>query len=140
VPEQTTGSGNEEVPELMHRDSDDVDSDDDSDDEEGDYEAAMNWRYGEQTGAYDLHPCKPRDYSHRHTDLEHTAFTQYNVKKGLKIFGEASAKAVVTEMKQLHNRGMIEPKLVNMLTREEKHASLQYLMFLKKKHCGRVKG
>ena len=58
--------------------------------------------------------------------------------QGLKIFGEAGAEAVVTEMKQLHDRGVIQPKLANMLTREEKRASLQYLMFLKKKRCGRI--
>ena len=66
--------------------------------------------------------------------------TQYNVKKGLKIFGEAGAEAVVMEMKQLHDRGVIQPKLANMLTQEEKRRSLQYLMFLKKKRCGCIKG
>lgn len=53
-------------------------------------------------------------------DLEHTELTQYNVKKGLKIFGEAGAEAVVSEMKQLHERVGIQPKMANMLTREEK--------------------
>jgi hypothetical protein len=43
-------------------------------------------------------------------------------------------------MKQLHDRGVIQPKLANMLTREEKRDSLWYLMFLKKKRCGRIKG
>jgi hypothetical protein len=50
----------------------------------------------------------------------------------LKIFGEARAKAIMEEMKQLHDRGMIQPKLTNMLTHKEKCTSLQYLMFLKK--------
>jgi hypothetical protein len=54
-------------------------------------------------------------------------------KRGLKIFGEARAEAVMEEMKQLHgDRGMIQPKLANMLTHKEKCKSLQYLMFLKK--------
>jgi len=65
---------------------------------------------------------------------------QYNINKGLKIFGEAGAKAVVEEMKQLHDRAVIQPRLANMLTREEKQKSLQYLMFLKQKRCGRIKG
>jgi hypothetical protein len=34
---------------------------------------------------------KPCEYSHLHPDLEHTAFTQYNVRQGLKISGEAGA-------------------------------------------------
>ena len=47
---------------------------------------------------------------------------------------------LVKEMKQLHDRGVIQPKLANMLTHEEKRKSLQHLMFLKKKRCGRIKG
>jgi hypothetical protein len=43
-------------------------------------------------------------------------------------------------MKQLHDRGVIQPKLANMLTCEEKRKSLQYLMFLKQRGCGRIKG
>jgi hypothetical protein len=58
----------------------------------------------------------------------------------LKIFGEAVAEAVVKEMKQLHDPAVIQPKLATMLTREEKKQSLQYLMLLKQKHCGRIKG
>jgi hypothetical protein len=57
-------------------------------------------------------------------DLEHTALTQYNVKKGLKIFGKAGAKAVIEEMQQLHDRAVIQPKLATMLTTEEKKRSL----------------
>jgi hypothetical protein len=84
-----------------------------------------------------LRPQKPRDYSHLYADLEHTVLTQYNVKKGLKIFGEAGADAIVKEMKQLHDRAVIQPCLVTMLTRDEKRKSLQYLMFLnKQKQCG----
>jgi hypothetical protein len=55
------------------------------------------------------------------------------VRQGLKIFGEAGAQAVVKEMKQLHDRAVIQPKLAMILTREEKKRSLQYLMFLKQK-------
>jgi hypothetical protein len=60
--------------------------------------------YGPQSGKYNLRARKLREYSHLHPDLEHTAFTQYNVRQGLKIFGEAGAQqAVVKEMKQLHD-------------------------------------
>jgi hypothetical protein len=55
------------------------------------------------------------------------------VRKGLKIFGEAGAQAVIEEMQQLHDRAVIQPKLASMLTKEEKKRSLQYLMFLKQK-------
>jgi hypothetical protein len=47
---------------------------------------------------------------------------------------------VIGEIQQLHDQAMVQPKLANMLTREEKKRSLQYLMLLKQKHCGRIKG
>jgi hypothetical protein len=100
----------------------------------------INHKYGTHNRRDGLCPQKPRNYSHLYADLEHTAFTQYNVRKGLKIFGEAGAQAVVKEMQQLHDRGVIKPRLAAMLTREEKRRSLQYLMFLKQKRCGRIKG
>jgi hypothetical protein len=77
---------------------------------------------------------------HQYAAMEHIALTQYSVKKGLKIFGEPGAEAVVKEMQQLHDREVMEPKAANMLTKEEKGKALEYLMFLKKKRCGRIKG
>jgi hypothetical protein len=41
------------------------------------------------------------------TELEHVALTQYNMKQGLELFGEAAVDAVVKEMKQLHDRKTI---------------------------------
>lgn len=35
---------------------------------------------------------------------------------------------------------VVEPKKSHMLTREEKSKALNYLMFLKRKRCGRIKG
>jgi hypothetical protein len=62
------------------------------------------------------------------------------VNKGLKVFGEAGANAVVKELKQLHDRGVITPKAAGELSREERRNALQYLMFLKQKQCGKIKG
>ena len=62
------------------------------------------------------------------------------MKKGLEIFGEAGVEAILTKMKQLHDCNVMEPKFANKLSHEERCAALQYLMFLKKKCCGRVKG
>jgi hypothetical protein len=66
--------------------------------------------------------------------------TQHSVKKGLRLFGDAGKEAVFSEMQQLHKMEVIEPKMANMLTRQEKQVSLHYLMFLKQKRCGRIKG
>jgi hypothetical protein len=42
--------------------------------------------------------------------LAETMLTQYSVKKGLKVFGKAGADAVVKELQQLHDRGVMMPK------------------------------
>jgi hypothetical protein len=43
-------------------------------------------------------------------------------------------------MQQLHDRAVIQPRLTTMLTRQEKQRLLQYLMFMKQKRCGWIKG
>ena len=86
-------------------------------DEEEDLGAEMDHKYGPaQNHTHDLWPQKPCDYSHLHGDLEHTALNWYNIKKGLKIFVEAGAQAVIMEMQQLHDCDVIVPKHANMLT------------------------
>ena len=50
--------------------------------------------------------------------------TQHTMKKGLELFGEAGVEAVLMEMKQLHDRNVMEPKFVNQLSREECRAAL----------------
>lgn len=87
-----------------------------------------------------MQPIAPQDYNALHATLEHTVLTQHSIKKGLQVFGQKGADAVITEMKQLHERKVIEPKAAHMLTKEEKRRALHYLMFLKQKRCGRIKG
>ena len=103
-----------------------------------------------------LRDRRPRDYSKalglmdssQHTMMingditptEMVAFTQYTINRGLKEFGSAGAEAVVVEMQQLHNRQVGTPVRANMLTENEKRKALEYLMFLKKKRCGKIKG
>ena len=47
---------------------------------------------------------------------------------------------MLSELQQLQNRKVLEAKDADSLTREEKKADLHYLMFLKKKRCGPIKG
>jgi hypothetical protein len=61
------------------------------------------------------------------------------MKKGIKLFGKAGIEAVLQELRQLHDRSVIEPKSAKDLSHEEKRAVLQYLMFLKKKRSGQIK-
>jgi hypothetical protein len=100
-------------------------------------DAEMDRQYGGRMREHRLRPRRPRDYSHVHTQLENIMMTQHSIKKGLKVFGEDGAKAVVSEMQQLHERQVIKPEKTNMLTREEKKKALRYLMFLKKKFLRR---
>jgi hypothetical protein len=72
-------------------------------------------------------------------DLEATVLTQYNLKRGLKEFGNDGIVALGKEMEQLHTRKVAKPVDGNNLTKEQKRATLRYLMFLSKKRCGRVK-
>eukprot|EP00957_Ditylum_brightwellii_P196404 14964730-Ditylum_brightwellii.AAC.1 len=71
--------------------------------------------------------------------VNHSILTQYHVSKGLKVFGDEGKNAVLNELKQLHDRMVLDPKEPEKLTHEEKKMSLQYLMFLTKKRCGRIK-
>lgn len=102
-------------------------------------DAEMDSQYGEQMQEHKLHPRCPRDYDHVHAQLENTLMTQQSIKKGLKVFGEDTAKAVGSKMQQLHKRGAIKLKKTNMLTQEENQKAPHYLMFLKKKRCSRIK-
>jgi hypothetical protein len=76
---------------------------------------------------------------HGFSDLEHIALTQYNVKWGLEIYGQAASAAVMKEMKQLHDRKTIRPQASKDLTMKEKRKALTYLMFIKEKRCGTIK-
>ena len=83
----------------------------------------------------------PIDYNNPDlADLEGIAMTQLNMKQGLKAFGQAGVDAVAKELKQLHERDVLKPTEAGELTRDQKKASLAYLMFLKKKRCGMIKG
>ena len=105
-----------------------------------DINAEMNELYGERTNAYNLRPRKPRDFSHLHTVLESTMMTQYNMKKGISKFGTDGVNAVLKELQQLHDRCVLEPTHPESMSMEEKKAALAYLMFLKEKRTGEIKG
>lgn len=65
---------------------------------------------------------------------------QYGVKRGLEIFGEKGAEAVLKELKQLHDLSVVSPVHPRDMTKEEIKRALPYLMFLKRKRCGKIKG
>lgn len=130
---------NEDEPAGDHRS---VNKEIDAPDDEIDVRDEMIQYDGERIHAHGLRPRRPRDYSHLGDDyvFEHTMLTQYSLKKGLREFGEDGVEAVLKELKQLHVRKVIAPVKGDKLSREERRAALAYLMFLKKKRCGTVKG
>ena len=103
-------------------------------------EDEMNLRYGPRNDHYDLRPRRPRDYSHLHATIDHICMTQYNLKRGLEMFGNEGIKAVQDELKQLHDRNVLSPVDGSALNTQQKQEALPYLMFLKQKRSGKIKG
>ena len=65
---------------------------------------------------------------------------QMSAKRGLQQFGEAGADAIKKELEQLVYRKVMQGRSAGQLTTAQKKAALRYLMFLKQKRCGRIKG
>ena len=65
---------------------------------------------------------------------------QISLKAGLRTFGDDGLKAVEKEMRQLHDRSVMKPVHKGCLTVEQRREALAYLMFLKRKRCGKIKG
>ena len=77
----------------------------------------------------------------QYNNLEATQVTkQYGVRQGIKIFGDDGIDAVLKELKQLHDRVVVTPVDPNTMSDELKANALPYLMFLKRKRCGSIKG
>lgn len=65
---------------------------------------------------------------------------QYEVEKGLQIFKEKGTEAVLKELRQLHDMNIVSPKYIHKLDEEATRSALPYLVFLKRKRCGKIKG
>ena len=66
--------------------------------------------------------------------------SQMSLKAGLRTFGSDGMKAVEKEMRQLHDRDVMVQVHKKSLTPEQRREALAYLMFLKRKRCGKIKG
>jgi hypothetical protein len=113
----------------------------------------MDVQYGWWTSRYNLCQRKEPSFAHLKTfsdahanvgmtqeDGESLATAQMSMKKALKMFGDAGVEGVWSEMRQLHKRNVMKPVHARELTPEECQEALAYLMFLKRKRCGKVKG
>ena len=74
-------------------------------------------------------------------NLEATLSTpQYGFSKGLKVFGEEGRKAAIKELDEnLIGRNVVRMLPKKEVTKEVWKKSLAYLMFLKRKRCGKIK-
>ena len=112
-------------------------------------------RNGRGGGRYNLRNTRGCDYDHRYAGedfvIDNVAMTTHgtsevletphmSLKAGLQIFGDDGVRAVEKEMRQLHDRGVMIPVHKRSLTSEQRKEALAYLMFLKRKRCGKVKG
>jgi hypothetical protein len=75
-----------------------------------------------------------------HVILQSIIMTQYNLKQGIKKFGNDGKAAVMAELQQLYDRDVMEPVGKYDLTPAERKGALRYLMFLKEKRDGLIKG
>ena len=73
------------------------------------------------------------------TELGMSFVETYNLKKGMKKFGERGEKAAYKEMKQLHDRVCFRPINPNTMTPTERRRALESLLFLVEKKSGEVK-
>ncbi len=135
-------NNNSNIEQQEEDDTNDTDTDNDEADEEHQQlvlQREVDAKYGPRTGAYGLRPCKKPSSSHMfkfnsylnvmYDTIEdptaHTILIQYSVNKGLKVFGERGANAVIVELQQLHDRRLMVPKNASKLTREEKKTALE---------------
>ena len=65
---------------------------------------------------------------------------QMSMKKGLQLFREGGELAVKKEMQQLHDQHVLSLVNKNELTNEQYKEAIGLLMFLKHKHCWKIKG
>eukprot|EP00957_Ditylum_brightwellii_P003680 278978-Ditylum_brightwellii.AAC.1 len=66
------------------------------------------------------HHDKAAKHGLENDPINHAIMTQYHMSKGLKIFGRKGIEAVMNELKQLHDRSVLNPKDPNKLLGEER--------------------
>jgi len=65
---------------------------------------------------------------------------QMGWKKGLKVLGERGEEAIEKELRQIHEMEGFQPRHWHEMTKEERCKALKYLMYLKEKRDGKIKG
>ena len=131
------------------------DEEDDTNDEQS--ETTLDLKTN-TVGGYGLRNKRDRNYNHHYAgedfvvgnDTGITLATkgndvvletpQMSLKAGLRTFGKDGMKALEKEMRQLHDHDVMKPVYKKSLTQEQRKQALAYLMSLKRKRCGKIKG
>ena len=71
---------------------------------------------------------------------EYLLLTQMGMNTRIKEFGQKGIDTIIKEMRQLHDREVVNPMMPNTIASEIRKRALGYLMFLKKKRNGDIKG
>ena len=64
---------------------------------------------------------------------------QYNLKKGIELFGDKAENAVMKELQQIHDMDVYIPMCPKELSYEERAKALSALLFITEKRDGRIK-
>lgn len=71
--------------------------------------------------------------------FSHSFAQTYNLKQGIKKFGQKGYDSALKEMKQLHDRDCFEPVEVSDLTMDERRKAMESLIFLTQKRDSTIK-
>ena len=71
--------------------------------------------------------------------IHHIVLTQIGTKAGIRAYGEEGVKSILKEIKQFHDREVVNPLRPSEITPESRMNVLGYLMFLKMKTNGEIK-
>ena len=72
--------------------------------------------------------------------INHVTLTQHGMKNGIELWGERDVKAVKREMGQFHEHRMMSRIDLKAINTANKKNALAYLMLLKQKQSGIIKG
>ena len=72
--------------------------------------------------------------------MQNVVMYQYSMKQGVKSYGDKVKQAVLNELQQLHDQDVGEPVDKNTMGNDEIQCTLRYLIFLKEKRDGSIKG
>jgi hypothetical protein len=139
--------------EQASADNDNIPNDSSDDDESHDEEyddTPLPWlrrnrapSYGQLKGSLPTiaRPGEFKGGQHQlHIILQSVILTQYNLKQGIKKFGDQGKAAVLTELRQVYDRDVMDPVNKFNLTPAGRKGALPYLMFRKEKRGGTIKG